>query len=265
MLRELLAGARAILADRLVGLYLGGSLAIGDFEPDRSDVDFVAVTDGEVDDGAVRALAGLHARLAAGPSRWGDELEGSYLPRAALRAAGSDRVRHPYIDRGTGTLAVVETETGYWTIQRWVLREHGVVVAGPPLRDMIDPVGADDLREAALGILREWWLPMLADPRRLRESRFGYRCYAVLTMCRTLHTLRHGAIVTKPVAARWAMAALDRRWRPLIERARAWSPDAAPDLGETLDLIRYTGEVGGQARRAGGEAGGGRGPGSAEG
>ena len=31
---------------------------------------------------------------------------------------------------------------------------------------------------------------------------WGYRCYAVLTMCRMLYTLHHGAIVSKPGGGR---------------------------------------------------------------
>ena len=71
-----------------------------------------------------------------------------------------------------------------------------------------------------------------------------YCCYAVLTMSRMLYTIRHGAIVTKPVAARWAQEALDRRWTPLIRDALAWARDVPPDLNETLAYIRYTCEYG---------------------
>jgi hypothetical protein len=257
LLDELLAGARAILGGRLVGLYVGGSLAIGDFQADRSDVDVVAVTDGELGDDAVRALAALHARLAATPSRWGNELEGSYISVEALSAPGLRAIRHPYIDRGTGTLAVIDNEGGYWEIQRWLLREHGIAVSGPSLRDVINPVGPDRLRAAVVDILREWWLPMLAEPARLAGLRFGYRCYAVLTMCRMRYTLEHGSIATKPVAARWAIAALAPRWTPLIERALAWSADTTPDLDETVALIREAvdaGEAWSRTRGAGGTA-----------
>ena len=104
-------------------------------------------------------------------------------------------------------------------------------------------------------ILRQWWLPMLAEPARLAGSRFGYRCYAVLTMCRMRYTLEHGSITTKPVAARWAIAALAPRWTPLIERALAWSPDAAPDLDETRALIRETVDAGDEWWRAHGADG----------
>ena len=46
VLEELLSRVRAILGRRFVGMYLDGSLAIGDFEADKSDLDFVVVTDG---------------------------------------------------------------------------------------------------------------------------------------------------------------------------------------------------------------------------
>jgi hypothetical protein len=111
-------------------------------------------------------------------------------------------------------------------------------MAGPPPRTLIEPVQPSDLREAAFGILREWWMPMMIDGPLLQNSL--YRCYAVLTMTRMLYTIRHGAIVSKPVAARWAEEALDLRWTPLIRKALAWSRDTPPDLDQTLAYIRYT-------------------------
>jgi len=240
VLEELLSRVRAILGRCFVGMYLDGSLAIGDFEPDKSDLDFVVVTDGELSAETFRDLKTMHEDIAAGASKWAKELEGSYIPQSVLR---HDRrpAAHPYIDRGS-TLAIVHQASGYWIIHRHVLREHGVVLAGPPPRTLIDPVQPSELREAVLGILREWWVPMLVDAPLLQNS--FYRCYAVLTMARMLYTIRHGAIVSKLVAARWAEEALDRRWSPLIRDALAWTRDVPPDLNETLAYIRYTCEYG---------------------
>ena len=42
-LNLLLSNIQSILGDHFIGLYLGGSLALGDFNPQRSDIDFVAV------------------------------------------------------------------------------------------------------------------------------------------------------------------------------------------------------------------------------
>jgi hypothetical protein len=236
VLSEVLSGARDILGDHLVGMYLDGSLAIGGFEPDKSDLDFVVVTSTDVSAATFAALKTMHDRIASGASKWARELEGSYISQHALR---HDRrpTAHPYIDRGSG-LAMVHPESGYWPIHRHVLREHGVVLAGPLPRTLIDPISAEELREAVRGILREWWKPMLVDGPLLRNS--FYRCYAVLTMSRMLYTIRHGAIVTKPIAARWVQETVDGRWTPLIRSALAWSREEPPDLEETLAYIRYT-------------------------
>src|SRR3989454_6086781 len=182
VLEELLSRVRAILGRCFVGMYLDGSLAIGDFEPDKSDLDFVVVTDGELSPETFENLKTMHERIATGASKWAKELEGSYIPERALR---HDRrpAAHPYIDRGS-TLAMVHQESGYWVIHRQMLREHGVVLAGPPPRTLIDSVQPSELREAVRGVLREWWLPMLVDTRPLRNS--FYRCYAILTMSRTV-------------------------------------------------------------------------------
>jgi hypothetical protein len=235
VLDEVLSGARGILGDDFVGMYLDGSLAIGDFEPEKSDIDFVVVTDSEVSSHTFGALKTMHDRIASGASKWVRELEGSYISRRALR---HDRrpAAHPYIDRGS-VLAMVHQESGYWPIHRHMLREHGVVLAGPLPQTLIDPVQPEELREAIRGILREWWMPMLVDGPLLENS--FYRCYAVLTISRMFYTLRHGAVATKPIAARWAQGALDRRWTPLIKQALAWSREVPPDLEETLAYIQH--------------------------
>src|SRR2546425_494060 len=105
VLEELLSRVRAILGRCFVGMYLDGSLAIGDFEPDKSDLDFVVVTDGELSAETFRDLKTMHEDIAAGASKWAKELEGSYIPQSVLR---HDRrpAAHPYIDRGS-TLAIV--------------------------------------------------------------------------------------------------------------------------------------------------------------
>ena len=42
LLDELLHSMKAILNEELIGFYLDGSLALGDFDPATSDVDFIA-------------------------------------------------------------------------------------------------------------------------------------------------------------------------------------------------------------------------------
>lgn len=235
MLHVLLTGVRTVLGDHFVGMYLYGSLASGDFDPRRSDIDFVATAE-ELPDRLIPALGAVHARMAASDLRWALKLEGSYISRKALRRYDPADAPCPQINEGHFSVARHGSD---WVIQRHILREQGVVVAGPPLQTLIDPVQPNDLRRAVLGILHEWWSPMLQNPARLRNT--GYQSYAVLTMCRALYTLEHGAVVSKLAAARWARETLAERWAVLIERALAWPHDVQPgNMRETLEFIRHT-------------------------
>ena len=66
-------------------------------------------------------------------------------------------------------------------------------------------------------------------------------------MCRALHTLETGRIVSKEEAARWAQAGVAAGWAEAIERALAWPQGEQPDeLAAALEMIRYTVERGNQ-------------------
>lgn len=236
VLSVLLLGVQAALGPRLVGLYLYGSLAAGDFDPRRSDIDFLVVTAGELPDGLFRTLADMHAGLAASGVAWMKKLEGVYLPEAALRCHDPAQMA-PYL--GVDRPLAMEPLGRGWVIERHTLREHGVAVAGPSLRPLIDPVSPDDLRQAVRAILTDWWARQLTDSSFLRPVE--YQAFAVLSMCRALHTLATGELASKLAAARWALQTLDARWAALIGRALAWPDGPQPDsLPETLDFIRYT-------------------------
>jgi hypothetical protein len=237
-LRRLRSEAERILGPRFVGLYLYGSLALGDFMPGRSDIDFLIATTDEIPPAQLEALRAMHMSLEAEHLPWPIDIEGSYIPVSALRRRDPAHSYHPHIDRG-GSGLHVESHDSDWVIQRFVLREWGVVVAGPPLADLIDPMPPQELRAAVLELLHLWWAPMLVDPSPLLRPR--YQDYAVLTMCRILYTLQTGSVVSKPVAARWAQAALAEPWAALIERAVSGRSEPPEDtLAETQAIIHYT-------------------------
>jgi Aminoglycoside adenylyltransferase, C-terminal domain/Nucleotidyltransferase domain len=236
VLHLLLTSVQATLGDHFVGMYLHGSLASGDFDPERSDIDFVVATAGALPDASIPALAALHARLIGSGLRWATKLEGTYFPQQALRRYTPSDTLYPSLNEGSFYMGSHGSD---WVIQSHILREHGIVLAGPAPRSWIDPVAPDDLRQATRALLREWWAPMLHDIARLRSAE--YQAYAILTMCRALYTLETGAVASKPVAARWAQAALGKRRAALIESGLAWRPGVPLDmLDETLEMIQYT-------------------------
>jgi hypothetical protein len=241
LLAELYSGARAVLGDSFTGMYLDGSLACGAFDF-ASDVDFVIVTEVDVVGETFEALQALHERLALLDLIWGNKLEGSYISRTGLRHYDPEHAMHPNFEWGEGERLKMAAHDATWDIHRYILREHGVRVAGPPLQELIDPVTTDQLRRAASTILTGWAAGLLAAPEQIQGRE--YQSYAVLSLCRILYTLQIGDVATKPIAARWCQERLGPPWSTLIERAlegrQHWDiPLLSGEVQATLDFIRY--------------------------
>ena len=238
VLQRLLSDVRAILGTRFLGMYISGSLAMGDFD-ESSDIDALVVTTDALPEEVVCALAEMHERLSATYPRWGVELEVSYIPCYAVRRYDPADDLHPYIGRGESLR--IEEHQREWDFQRHVIRECGIVMAGPAPQTLIDPVHPDDMRRAVLMTLREVWPQRFHDAIELHPR--GYRSYIVLTGCRMLYTLKYGSVASKPVAAWWAQEALGARWAVLI----AWAVEARRDprsgeldnLSEAQEFVRY--------------------------
>lgn len=230
LLDELLVGIRAALGDNLVGVYLRGSLALGDFDPATSDVDFFTLTERPVTDVEFTALAALHARLSDSGHPFGDQLEGAYMDRAAAWRYEPGR-RFPTIGR---TEALAWSEHGAnWILERCAVREHGRTLLGPDPRDLFAPVSADEVRRAVRDRLPDWADFACATDDPDWYSHRGQKAYVVETMCRALCTLATGELPSKPRAVAWALATLPEPWRGLVERSQAWRGDPAP--GDALN------------------------------
>jgi predicted nucleotidyltransferase len=253
VLRELVSSIQSILGENFIGAYLQGSFALGDWDF-FSDVDFITAIEHEVSAAELEALQAMHARIYRLESHWAMHLEGSYIPREILRRKEfprrTDPARTPlqYLDNTFSYL--VPSDHDNTLVVRWVTREHGITLAGPDPKTLIDPVPPDDLCQEVLAILRNWAEQIFADPAQI-NNRF-YQPYAVLSYCRMLYTQHTGTVSSKPAAARWAQETLNSRWRDLIQRARderaypslrVRQPADAEDLKRTLEFIAYALEV----------------------
>jgi predicted nucleotidyltransferase len=237
LLQTLLTRIQPILGAQFVGMYVHGSLAAGDFDPTRSDVDWLVVTADKLADDTLVALEAMHAAITRNKQPWTLNHEGSYIPQKALRRYDPMADSHPALGTG-GHFQMMQHGSG-WILQRYVAREYGITLAGEPIKALIDPLTATELRAAARDILLEWWLPLLNDMSRLMDAE--YQAYAVLTMCRILYTGATGAVTSKPQAAQWAQRNVPAHWQPLIQHAAAWRHGSPMDvLADVVAFIRYT-------------------------
>jgi predicted nucleotidyltransferase len=276
-LAELTSCVGATLDAGLVGIYLQGSFALGDFTQ-NSDVDVLVAIGRDLDDQDIAPLQALHRALFETlEPPWGQRIELSYAPAAILRrwraaprdppgaprcpdwidpATGAPPRAYPFWYLNNGARELVRSEHDNTRVVRWVTRETGIALVGPDPKSLIDPVAADDLR-AEVGDT----LVLVAQrcPTAEAIDAAWLQAFFVTLCCRALYTLETGAVASKKAATEWAAAHLDSRWRPLVETAwRRWR-DSRASLGgpadpeaarETLALIRYA--VGEAKRRPAG-------------
>lgn len=238
VLRYWLDGVKASLGDNLVGAYLQGSFALGDFTA-KSDADFIVVTERDLSSQEFSDLSRLHKEIHTLPFlTWRNALEGSYVPQAIVKRltftprnppgeprdanwrdpglAGQSARAYPfwYLDHGSDVL--VRSEHDNNQVVRWILRDHGVVLYGPEPKSLIDPVSAEALRDEVRETLS---LCLEADLQPM--SMRAWQAFWVVLFCRILHTLQTGTVTSKRSAAAWARETLDPEWADLITRAEA--------------------------------------------
>jgi hypothetical protein len=234
VLHDLVVGVRVALGDTFVGAYLQGSFAVGDFD-EHSDADFVVATRSEPAAAQVAALQDLHARIHDRPAAWAQHLEGSYFPLGILRDRPAPGVLLWYLDHGSRSL--VRSGHCNTLVVRAVLRERGIVLAGPPPATLVDPVPAAALRREIAATMLGWGREILRDPARW-SNRF-YQGYIVLNYSRMLHDLVRGVPGSKRAGAEWAKATFGGEWAGLIDRAWGGRPDPARAVREPADAAEF--------------------------
>ncbi len=224
-LDELVARLRAVLGGDLVGVYAGGSLALGGYDERRSDVDVSVVTRGAPEQAVKEKLAAsVRQESLPCPAR-GLELvvytaESAGLPTPA---AGYE------LNLNTGrampfhvSFAPGDGEAEHWYgIDRAVIHEHGRALFGPPaVRVFAAPS-------------RSMVLALLAQSIRWHEHAGVARDDdAVLNACRALRYAAEGRWTSKPDAGEWA------RTRGADGALVADALAARPGSGERLEAAR---------------------------
>jgi hypothetical protein len=243
VLQELVESVQAALGNSFVAACLQGSFAVGDFDR-HSDVDFIVAIEEALSEAQVHALQAMHERIYHLDCAWAQHLEGSYFPKSVLKDYSQRGKQLWYLDHGSR--ALVQSDHCNTVVVRWVVREHGVALAGPSPATLVDPIPVEALRQEIMQTISGWGEELLAESERF-NNRF-YQTFIVLNYCRMLHDLHTGFPGSKRAGAEWAKATLDPSWARLIDRAWDGRPNPAlsvrqpadpADFRNTLEFVKY--------------------------
>ncbi|GAA2454860.1 nucleotidyltransferase domain-containing protein [Streptomyces macrosporus] len=173
------------LAVPTVAVWAHGSLALGDFQPGRSDLDLIAVVDSPLDGERRDRLAGIHRRL-LDEEPAAAKLHCSYLARAAL-----SEVETGHVTWAHGMML----ERPVTPVTRRELLDGGLTLHGPPPAELLPPLARGQLEDFIRRDLAEYWLP--ATSRPLLWLQDVWVDLGLLVLARATVTLRDGRLITK--------------------------------------------------------------------
>ncbi len=236
LLSELLTSLKDILGEKLTGLYLEGSLVLGDFEPGISDIDLIAVLSSEVNNQEFEELHKMHNAFVIKHKEWNDRIEVCYLTADAINTTKTKVSNIVNISPGE---PFHKTKTRKeWLINWYLLQEKGKTLYGPPPSAFINPISNEEFVQSVKDHAISWkdWVKEMRNPYA--------QSYAILAMCRALYAFKNSDQVSKKQAAMWVMKKLPQ-WTKLIQNALAWRKEGkyrqADNIThpETVQFVHY--------------------------
>lgn len=206
-----------LLGNRLIGVYLHGSLAMGCFNPRHSDLDFLVIAEERLSLNTKRSLAKGLLRRSQAPQ----PIEMSLLVHSELTPW---RYPPPFDFHYSETWREQmqhDLVSGNW--QRWndqvrkdpdlaahvaITKHRGVCVYGAPIPQVFPDVPAGDYLASILG-------DVVSALERIQED----PVYAVLNACRVWTFLEEGLRCSKREGGLWALSRVPESLRPVVTTA----------------------------------------------
>ena len=223
--------SKEILRDNLVGVYLHGSLVMGCFNPQKSDIDLIVVVDQPLTDSEKRAYMDMVVSVnACGPAKG---IEMSIVLRRVCKpfvyptpfelhfSAGHlewyNEDPDEYIREMNGT---DKDLAAHFT----VINNRGKCVYGLPIKDVFSEVPSCDYMDSL------WY-----DVEGAAEEITDYPMYLTLNLARVLAYQEEGLVLSKKEGGEWAIKTLPPEYRPLITDAmREYTESAEVDYDDAL-------------------------------
>ena len=279
-LDEYLAALDAALPGVARGIYITGSAVLGDWQPGRSDLDILTVTEGTLGDAELATLDALHAGIPGRPYR-----DAIYIPAddVGMRA---DTGTSAGAGRGRGTGAGTASDVRYpsaidGVFQQparyrpdpvlWAtLHRHGLTVRGPAASTLGTDPAEDWLLAWNQENLTAYWRPWaervrghLADHDADEPTPAGIVPWGALGPGRLHATITTGQIISKSASADYTARLLPQYADLLARSKRHRSGDdgqvfTVADARDACDLIDVVVEFAAGLRSRNGGVPGGR-------
>lgn len=197
--------------EQIVGVYVYGSIALGAFCAETSDIDFVVVTKGHLTEEEEMNLCALHKKVCK--DKFGKRMDGMYIPFVYLGKNNEEML--PYVYCADGKI-----HKGHWDVNAvtwWTLKHHGITVIGQEARELALQIDWNDVVETMKYNIEQYWSKKATHPYLFFMEEWVES--AVVTIGRILYTLEHEEIVSKDEGLAYMMKST-KGWEPILQEVQ---------------------------------------------
>ncbi|MED3728738.1 DUF4111 domain-containing protein [Priestia filamentosa] len=209
--------------DILIGTYLYGSISLGGFDENKSDIDFVTVLKRKLSQQEVNDLKAIHKEL--NQHSLARRMDGIYIPIDGLGKSNEELPPYVYCSNGKIKKGYGDVNAVTW----WMIEQHGIKVYGKEVSDLNISSQWSKVIENMEYNINSYWI-------KKSKNAFVFIFddmieFCVLTISRILGTLENKKILTKMEGVNKAQTILPKRWHLLLkEGLRLRNDPKSPSL-----------------------------------
>lgn len=215
LMEQIVAEYSGILGGNLLGVYVHGSIAFGCFHPEKSDIDFLVVTEHAPDLFQKERMIRLLMKLTPQAPQKGFEMSlvlrehcRNFVHPVRYELHYSAAWHEAYLRDMPGTLAQLQGVDPDLAAHFTVTRAVGMALVGPEPQEMFAPVPWE-----------AYWDSIRGDVENAQEDVLENPVYVVLNLCRVLAAKCDGAVLSKAQGGRWGIEHLANCWHAPVRAA----------------------------------------------
>lgn len=212
LINDFIAAAKEIIGANLIGIYLHGSLAMGCFNPEKSDIDLIIIIERNIsDEQKMKFMERVVALNQQAPAKG---LEMSIVLRkycnpfvypTPFELHFSPTHLQWFCDKPQDYVQNMKGDDKDLAAHFTIIRQYGITLYGEKIENVFAEVPRKDYVDSI-------W----EDVRDAKEEIVNQPMYITLNLCRVLAFLRDGLYLSKREGARWAMKHLSAEHSAVI-------------------------------------------------
>ena len=237
--------SREIIGEKLIGIYLHGSMAMDCFNPEKSDIDLLVVIEDEIND--VQKMEFMKQVVKLNELAPAKGLEISIVKReyckpfvypTPFELHFSPMHLQWFRDNSKNYVKKMKGEDKDLAAHFTIINRYGIVLYGEKIEHVFGTVSKKDYVESI-------W----SDVEGAREKIAEDPIYMILNLCRVLAFLKENLCLSKQLGGEWGIAHISERYHSLILQAldcyktnQIMKPDlelAVQFTDEMLTIIKF--------------------------